>query len=146
MLYFFLILFLLKTLLRDEPLKQPLEFRLQNSQCFFSKLVLHSWRVPHARSTWAWHARPQSHSPFSSSLQTFCLSACMHLNMQKYGAFCSLPWFCLVVFNSQALKEKADAALFLFSFTDRYVCSLIIQSTTDNLDLLGKLKCLSYWG
>ena len=50
----------------------------------------------------------------------------------------------LVVFNPQALKEKADAALFLFSFTDRYVSSLIIQSTTDNLDLLGKLKCLSY--
>ena len=50
----------------------------------------------------------------------------------------------LVVLNPQALKEKADAALFLFSFTDRYVSSLIIQWTTNNLNLQGKLKCLSY--
>ena len=50
----------------------------------------------------------------------------------------------LVVFNPQALKEKADAALFLFSFTDRYGSSLIIQLSIDNLNLLGKLKCLSY--
>ena len=33
---------------------------------------------------------PQSRSPFSSSLQTFCLTVRANLNTQKYGLFCSL--------------------------------------------------------
>ena len=33
---------------------------------------------------------PQSHSPFSASFQTFCLTARAYLNTQKYGLFCSL--------------------------------------------------------
>ena len=33
---------------------------------------------------------PQSHSPFSASFQTFCLTARTYLNTQKYGLFCSL--------------------------------------------------------
>ena len=33
---------------------------------------------------------PQSHSPFSASFQTFCLTAHAYLNTQKYGLFCSL--------------------------------------------------------
>ena len=32
----------------------------------------------------------QSRSPFSASLQTFCLTAGTYLNRQKYGLFCSL--------------------------------------------------------
>ena len=33
---------------------------------------------------------PQSHSPFSASFQTFCLTARGYLNTKKYGLFCSL--------------------------------------------------------
>ena len=33
---------------------------------------------------------PQSRSPFSASLQTFCLTIHAHLNTQKYGSFCNL--------------------------------------------------------
>ena len=33
---------------------------------------------------------PQSHSPFSASFQTFCLTARAYLNTQKYGLFSSL--------------------------------------------------------
>ena len=33
---------------------------------------------------------PQSHSPFSASFQTFCLTTRAYLNTQKYGLFCSL--------------------------------------------------------
>ena len=33
---------------------------------------------------------PQSRSPFSASLQTFCLTIHAHLNTQKYGPFCNL--------------------------------------------------------
>ena len=33
---------------------------------------------------------PQSRSPFSTSLQTFCLTARTYLNMQKFGLFFSL--------------------------------------------------------
>ena len=33
---------------------------------------------------------PQSRSPFSSSLQTFCLTVRANLNTRKYGLFCSL--------------------------------------------------------
>ena len=33
---------------------------------------------------------PHSHSPFSASFQTFCLTARAYLNTQKYGLFCSL--------------------------------------------------------
>ena len=35
---------------------------------------------------------PQSHSPFSASFQTFCLTARAYLNTQKYGLFCSLVY------------------------------------------------------
>ena len=32
----------------------------------------------------------ETHSLFSASFQTFCLTACVYMNMQKYGLFCSL--------------------------------------------------------
>ena len=81
--------------------------RLQNSRFFFSKSVKKSVkrgvRVLRARSARASHAHrarkkakhpifsvsPQSHSPFSASFQTFCLTARAYLNTQKYGLFCS---------------------------------------------------------
>ena len=33
---------------------------------------------------------PQSRSPFSASLQTFCWTACAYLNTQKCGLCCSI--------------------------------------------------------
>ena len=57
------------------PLIMPacqLQNRLQNSRFFFLKIG------------------PQSHSPFSASFHTFCLTARDYLNTQKYGLFCSL--------------------------------------------------------
>ena len=76
---------------------------------FFSKSVKKSVergvRVLRARGAWASHTRrayearekkrifsisPQSHSPFSASFQTCCLTARAYLNTQKYGLFCSL--------------------------------------------------------
>ena len=70
--------------------------RLQNSR-FFLKIskesVKRGVRVLRARSARASHARSvssQSHSPFSASFQTFCLTARAYLNTQKYGLFCSL--------------------------------------------------------
>ena len=93
-------------------------FRLPNSRFFFSKsvkkLVKRGVRVLRARSAQPHtplygHVRrekknrlsvlhtmsifsvsPQSHSPFSASFQTFCLTARAYLNKQKYGLFCSL--------------------------------------------------------
>ena len=60
----------------------------------FSKSDICSLRISHARSVRASHARissvfPQSRSPFSASLQTFCLTARAYLNTQKYGLFWS---------------------------------------------------------
>ena len=139
------ILFLLKTLLKDKPLKQPLEFRLQNSLCFSQNCFsvaeeshMHEAREPHMPfPSLALHFQPRSR-PFVWLLARTWIR-------KNTGCF-AVYLVCLVVLNPQALKEKADAALFLFSFTDRYVSSLIIQLTTDNFDLVGKLKCLSYWG
>ena len=64
---------------------------------FFSKSVKKSVKrgvcVLRARNLRASHARsvsPQSRSLFSTSFQTFCLTALAYLNTQKYGPFCSL--------------------------------------------------------
>ena len=58
--------------------------RLQNSRgFFFSKSFLRSLRISHARRAPASHGLPQSCSPFSASLQTFCLTARAYLNTQK---------------------------------------------------------------
>ena len=64
---------------------------------FFSKSVKKSVkrgaRVLRARSARASHARsvsPQSGSLFSASFQTFCLTARVYFNTQKYGLFCRL--------------------------------------------------------
>ena len=58
--------------------------RLQNSRVFFfSKSFLRSLRISHARRAPASHGLPQSCSPFSASLQTFCLTARAYLNTQK---------------------------------------------------------------
>ena len=62
----------------------------------FSKSGNCSLRISHARSARVSHARifsvfPQSRSPFSASLQTFCLTAHAYLNTNiKYGLFWSL--------------------------------------------------------
>ena len=58
----------------------------------FSKSDKGSSRISHARSARASHALilsvfPQSRSPFSTSLQTFCLTARAYLNTQKYELF-----------------------------------------------------------
>ena len=39
---------------------------------------------------------PQSHSLFSASFHTFCLTARAYLNTQKYGLFCSLVFLLLL--------------------------------------------------
>ena len=64
--------------------------RLQNSRFFFSKSVKKTVKlrvVLRARSARASHARracaPQSRSLFSTSFQTFCLTARAYLNTQK---------------------------------------------------------------
>ena len=66
--------------------------RLQNSRFFPSKSVKKSVkrgvRVLHARNI---SVSPQSHSLFSASFQTFCLTARAYFDTQKYGLFCSLP-------------------------------------------------------
>ena len=70
--------------------------RLQKSRVFFSKSVKKSVkrgeRVLHARSARSSHARektvcPQSHSPFSDSFQTFCLTA------RAYNTDCFAVYF-----------------------------------------------------
>ena len=70
---FLLILFLLKTLLKDKPLKQPLEFRLQNSRCFSvaEESHVHEAREPHTPV-------PSLALRFSASVQNFCLTACAY--------------------------------------------------------------------
>ena len=74
-------------------------YQTSKQSVFFStsakKSVKRGVRVLHARSARARasHARsvsPQSHSPFSASFQTFCLTARAYLNTQKYGLFCTL--------------------------------------------------------
>ena len=64
---------------------------------FFSKSVKKSVkrgvRVLRARSARASHARsvsPQSGFLFSASFQTFCFTANVYFNTQKYGMFCIL--------------------------------------------------------
>ena len=57
---------------------------------FFSKSVKKSvkrGREPHTPGSVSF----QSHSPFSASFQTFCLTARAYLTAQKYGLFWSLP-------------------------------------------------------
>ena len=60
--------------------------RLQNSRFFLkiSKEIGKEWRKSINSVS------PQSHSPFSASFQTFCLTARAYLNTQKYGLFSSL--------------------------------------------------------
>ena len=64
-----------------------LRHRLHNSRFFSSKSVkkLVKRGVKSINSV-----SPQSHSPFSPSFQTFCLTARAYLNTQKYGLFWSL--------------------------------------------------------
>ena len=61
---------------------------------FFSLKIIKEisvWRESYAREAASCMAvSPQSHSPFSASFQTFCLTARAYLNTQKYGLFCSL--------------------------------------------------------
>ena len=64
-------------------LKSP---RLQTSW-IFSQNQFSVAEVSHMHKM---HVSPQSRSLFSTSLQTFCLSACVYLNTQKYRLFCSL--------------------------------------------------------
>ena len=49
---------------------------------------------------------PQSHSLFSASLQTFCLTGRASLNTQKYGLFCSLPEAPLVSLTGDGWFKK----------------------------------------
>ena len=42
---------------------------------------------------WSPRVTAQSRSPFSASLQTFCLTVRAYLNTQKYGPFCSLGFY-----------------------------------------------------
>ena len=91
--------------------------RLQNSRVFFSKSVKKSVkrgvRVLRARSARASHARracearekkrifsvsPQSHSPFSASFQTFCLTARAYLNTQNTD--------CSVIYSIRVNKKE----------------------------------------
>ena len=71
--FFCLFLFLLKTLLKDKPLKQPLEFRLQNSRCFSvaEESHVHEACEPHTPV-------PSLALRFSASVQNFCLTACAY--------------------------------------------------------------------
>ena len=65
--------------------------RLQNNRFFFSQNRFSVAQEFHTREERQAHTvSPQSCSPFSASLQTFCLTACTYLNTQKYGLFCSL--------------------------------------------------------
>ena len=52
-----------------------------------SKEIRKAWR---ARALHARSVSPQSCSLFSASFQTFCLTARVYFNTQKYGMFCSL--------------------------------------------------------
>ena len=53
---------------------------------------------------------PQSRFPFSTSLQTFCLTVHAHLKTQKYGLFCSL---CTNMMHVQS-KVIGETIVFLF--------------------------------
>ena len=46
--------------------------------------------IGHVTYSTRFSVSPQSCSPFSASLQTFCLTVRANLNTQKYGLFCSL--------------------------------------------------------
>ena len=76
---------------------------------------------------------PQSRSPFSASLQTFCLTADTYLNRQKYGLFCSL------------LGLTAMRYLYLNLWT---VCSWFIafinHAPSSSASCMWKMFCLSY--
>ena len=75
----------------------------------------------------------QSRSPFSASLQTFCLTAGTYLNRQKYGLFCSL------------LGLTAMRYLYLNLWT---VCSwfiaFIYHAPFSSASCMWKMFCLSY--
>ena len=47
-------------------------------------------RVRREKKTPIFSVSTEYHSPFSSSIQTFCLTARAYLNKQKYGLFCGL--------------------------------------------------------
>ena len=78
---------------------------------------------------------PQSHSPFSASFQTFCLTARAYLNTQKYGLFCSLDsnWkYCDDVIaitepNTQFLRNcriRIIARSIIAAFPKSHICML----------------------
>ena len=72
-----------------------LDFKTVGSFLKISKEIGKAWRTSltreaRARASHARSVSPQSHSPFSASFQTFCLTARAYLNTQKYGLFCTL--------------------------------------------------------
>jgi len=67
--------------------------RLQNSRFFFLKIIKEIGKACRKSLTRRVSVSPQSRSLFSALFQTFCLTARVYLNMQKYGLFWSLlPW------------------------------------------------------
>ena len=131
------------TLSRYEPLWiwRPILFpsvrsvRLQNSRFFLkiSKEIGKAWlksltraephtpygRVRREKKTVFFSVSPQSHSPFSASFQTFCLTARAYLSTQKYGLFCSLAfsWCWRLLFYIGNIKTLCKKDFFDFTFS-----------------------------
>ena len=79
-----------------------------------SKQIGKAWRKPYValracetreKKKRTFSVSPQSHSPFSASFQTFCLTARAYLNTQKYGLFCSLDSNCKYCDDVIAITE-----------------------------------------
>ena len=78
---------------------------------------------------------PQSHSLFSASFQTFCLTARAYLNTQKYGLFCSLERARSLIITRRLKSFPWDALVF-GSIMAFYL----------NLEKLGKPeRCVMLW-
>ena len=80
---------LLKTLL-DVLLTACIEFSQWENCPWLGKRVIRMNIMYAKRTVRFFSVSPQSHSPFSASFQTFCLTARAYLNTEKYGLFCCL--------------------------------------------------------